>query len=312
MFRSMINTIKISVIIPVYKVPLDYLRYCLSSLSKQTMRDCEFIVVSDGAPDAENSVCEEYVVKDSRFKFFKREHAGVSASRNYGLDQASGEFIAFLDSDDWFSECALQLFYDLIKNNQAEIGIANVQKVWNNDKRNALFNFYEHVEKISLKNIPNYAVWGYIFKKDIIVNNQIRFQEDLNISEDRVFLFDYFTHCKKIAFANDVIYFYRQHEASICNTRQTHEHAIQQLKAAKYLYEILKNSLEYSQRDIRHLERVLTRMGMVAYINSGITKEGFCILREFFLNNICSSTFIFYYCWYRSRISALIGNILHL
>ena len=80
--------IKVSVIVPVYKVPLKYLRACLDSLTAQTLQECEFIVVSDGAPEAECAICAEYAGKDSRLKFFRREHAGVSATRNYGIEKA--------------------------------------------------------------------------------------------------------------------------------------------------------------------------------------------------------------------------------
>ena len=96
--------IKVSVIVALYKVPQDYLRDCLDSLIAQNSQDCEFIVVSDGAPDKECSICEEYTKKDSRIKFFKREHAGVSATRNFGIEQAQGEYITFVDSDDWIED----------------------------------------------------------------------------------------------------------------------------------------------------------------------------------------------------------------
>ena len=95
------NDIKVSVVIPVYRTPLEYLRACLDSLVAQTMQECEFIVVSDGAPEAECSICEEYAARDCRIKFFRREHAGVSATRNYGMAQALGKYISFVDSDDW-------------------------------------------------------------------------------------------------------------------------------------------------------------------------------------------------------------------
>ena len=304
--------IKISVIVPVYKVPLEYLRACLDSLVVQTMQECEFIVVSDGAPEAENSTCEEYATKDFRFKFFKKEHAGVSAARNYGINQAQGEYITFLDCDDWFAENALQKFNDLMEINQAEIGIANTQKIWNSGKKQTLFDFYNHIEKALLKRIPNVGVCGFVLRNDIIKEHHVSFLEGLKLSEDRVFFSEYYLYCKKIAFISDIVYFYRQHSTSVCKTKHTHEHAIQQIKAAIALHKILAKSPEYSKKDIEHLDRFLTRVGMVAYINSGITKNGFRLLKEFFLENISKSKFIFYYCWYRAQISSFIGRILHL
>ena len=107
--------INVSVIIPVYKVPLEYLRACFDSLVAQTMQESEFIVVSDGAPEAETFVCEEYVAKDSRFKLFKCVHAGVSAARNYGMEAASGEYVAFVDSDDAVVKNFCEIIYESSK-----------------------------------------------------------------------------------------------------------------------------------------------------------------------------------------------------
>ena len=120
------NNIKVSVILPVYKVPLEYLRDCLDSLIAQTLRECEFIMVSDGAPEAECSVCEEYVARDSRFKFFKCEHAGVSVARNFGINQAQGEYTSFVDSDDLVSPEIFQKAYDFSKKENSDIVFWNM------------------------------------------------------------------------------------------------------------------------------------------------------------------------------------------
>ena len=111
----------VSIIVPIYKVPLEYLRACLSSLTAQTMQECEFILVSDGASKAECSVCEEYTVKDSRFKFFDQEHAGVSVARNYGIDQAQGEFITFVDADDWIEPMTCETTYAYAMQNNSDM-----------------------------------------------------------------------------------------------------------------------------------------------------------------------------------------------
>ena len=113
--------IKISIIIPVYKVPSDYLRSCLDSLVAQSMQGCEFIVVSDGAAEAECTICEEYTQKDIRFKFFRREHNGVSAARNYGIEHARGEYITFVDADDWIDPETCDLIYKYAKENDSEL-----------------------------------------------------------------------------------------------------------------------------------------------------------------------------------------------
>lgn len=301
---------KISVIIPIHRVEASYLNQCLSSLCKQTFTEFEAILILNGSTNIETETAQEFCVKDPRFKVFKTDVADVSTARNIGLKHAQGKYVTFLDCDDWFSKDALQVLFDLMEQNHTEIGIANAQKIWGDGKKKILFNFYNHTETTSLKHISHTGVWSYIFQNNIIQEKGIRFQEGLKLSEDRVFLFEYYLHCQKIAFSNEIIYFYRQHNSSVCKSKHTHEHAIQQLKAAKLLHNILAKSPEFSTKDIHHLDRILTRMGMVAYINSGTSSKGIGLLKDFFLNNICNSKFIFFYCWYRAKISALIGRIL--
>lgn len=303
---------KISVIIPIHRVDTSYLSQCLSSLCSQTLKEFEAILVLNNSTNSEKELSEEFCTEDSRFKLFETDVADVSTARNIGLGHALGKYITFLDCDDWFSEDALQILFNLIEINQTEIGIANTKKVWCTGKEKILFNFYNHIEDALLKRIPNVGVCGFVLKNDIIKKHHIRFQEGLKLSEDRVFFFEYYLYCKKIAFSKEIIYFYRQHNLSICNSKQTHEHAIQQLKAAIILHDILAKSPEFSKKNIHHHDRALARMGMVAYINSGTTPKGIAHLRDYFLNNICNSKLIFYYCWYRATISSIIGNILHL
>lgn len=301
---------KISVIIPIHRVDTSYLSQCLSSLRSQTLKEFEAILILNNSTGSEKKIAEKICEEDQRFKLFETNIADVSTARNIGLKHAQGKYVTFLDCDDWFSEDALQILFNLMENNQTEIGIANTKKVWCTGKEKKLFNFYNHIEDALLKRIPNVGVCGFVLKNDIIKKHHIRFQEGLKLSEDRIFFSEYYLHCQKIAFTNDIVYFYRQHASSVCKSKQTHEHAIQQLKAAKQLHSILERSSEYSKRDIQHLDRILARMGMVAYINSGTTKEGFAQLKAYFLKQICDSKLTFYYCWYRAKFSALIGRIL--
>lgn len=101
---------KISIIVPVYKVE-KYLHRCLDSIVAQTFTDWECILVDDGSPDGSGKICDEYAEKDGRFKVFHQENQGVSAARNKGLDNAKGEWIGFVDSDDWVSKEYFQIDY---------------------------------------------------------------------------------------------------------------------------------------------------------------------------------------------------------
>ena len=227
------NSLKVSVIIPVYKVPLEYLRACLDSLTAQTLQECEFIIVSDGAPKAESSICEDYEKKDVRFRFFKRIHAGVSATRNYGIEQAQGEYITFVDSDDILYNKALESCYKHAKqwNNdilvfnyakQSSQGEQTYQEPWHSTSLNKI----SEIERISIlqefihlkqNSIPR-GVCGKIYLKRFIKNNKISFNEKINMGEDLLFNFYCFTASANISYLSKTYYLYRYNSKSATNS----------------------------------------------------------------------------------------------
>lgn len=210
--------ISISIIIPVYKVPLDCLRVCFDSLVAQTMQECEFIVVSDGAPEAECSVCEEYAAKDLRFKYFKREHAGVSATRNYGIDQAQGEYISFVDSDDFVKPNYLSIlsqldvspdiiFFNFTFQFQNKIISKHFpQTTFATDKnsiQDCLLKLFDQGKHDNLG-----FTWNKFFKKSIIDRNKIRFDDNIFFFEDEIFTLQYSQHISNLYISNAKLYHY--------------------------------------------------------------------------------------------------------
>ena len=97
---------KISIIIPIYKVE-KYIRECLDSILNQTFTDWEALLIDDGSPDNSGVICDEYAAKDNRFKVFHKENGGVSSARNLGLEKATGEWVTFIDADDWIEKEAV-------------------------------------------------------------------------------------------------------------------------------------------------------------------------------------------------------------
>ncbi len=221
--------VKVSIIVPVYKVPLEYLRVCLDSLVAQTMQECEFIIVSDGAPEAECSICEEYAAKDTRFKFFKREHVGVSAARNFGIEQVQGEYITFVDSDDWIEPNLCTSSYKYAKESESDIVLWEAAQN-NNGIIKASYFSNNRINKLSIEQIETIIsniiyttstrynsaslVCCKLFKKELIILNNIRYPEELTLSEDRVFNILAYRKTKKISYLNSVMYFYRIHNQS--------------------------------------------------------------------------------------------------
>lgn len=204
--------IKVSVIVPVYKVSLKYLRECFASLLAQTMQECEFIVVSDGAPDAECSVCEEYAAKNPRFRFFRREHAGVSATRNFGIAQAQGEYIAFVDSDDWVESSAFTICYKKAKELNSDILLLDYIE----DKHGFCKKITQKPRHLNpdkvLKDILTErimgAMWSKFVKREFILSHSLSFNEKLNYNEDSLFWAKALQIPVKIHYINEAFYHY--------------------------------------------------------------------------------------------------------
>lgn len=214
--------INVSVIVPVYKVPLDYLKDCFDSLLAQTMQECEFIVVSDGAPEAEDSICEEYAVKDPRFKFYRREHAGVSATRNFAISQAQGEYITFVDSDDWIENESCELIYKKAVESNSDIILWECSLTDSNRTITKQLTFQNENKKYILSNaLARYnqnsslcrIVVCKLYKKSFLKREKILFNEDLSLGEDTVFNYQALEK-GSIFILHESLYQWRLHENS--------------------------------------------------------------------------------------------------
>lgn len=195
----------ISLIVPVYNVE-KYLCECIDSILSQTYKNFELILVDDGSPDNSGKICDEYAEKDSRIKVIHKENGGVSSARNVGLDNANGEYITFVDSDDTVDKQYLELMYDKITEDNYDICISNSKYL---------------LEGLSLKNIlvkflsgKIYQVsYGILYRKSSILG--VRFNERLKNNEDFLFTLRCILNCKKISSISKRIYFYRLNETSV-------------------------------------------------------------------------------------------------
>lgn len=124
---------QISVIIPIYNVE-KYLSDCVESVLKQTYTDLEIILVDDGSQDASGQICDDYAKQDSRVQVIHKKNGGLSSARNAGIDQATGQYFFFLDSDDWIAENALELLYKEIKST-GRIWLYAICSMWMNREK---------------------------------------------------------------------------------------------------------------------------------------------------------------------------------
>lgn len=137
----------ITVIVPIYKAE-SYLKRCVDSIRNQTYSDLEIILVDDGSPDRSGEMCDAYAEQDSRIRVFHEKNGGQSSARNIGLDNMTGEYVAFVDSDDWIEKDTYQHLYDLIIRYDAQIACCGIQKVFADGTRSYFNSQYPNNSQI--------------------------------------------------------------------------------------------------------------------------------------------------------------------
>lgn len=204
--------IKVSFIIPVYKVPLSFLKTCLDSLVSQNTQECEFIIISDGASEAENTICEEYADKDCRIRFYKQNHAGVSAARNFGLKKVRGEYIAFVDADDWIEPQMTDLCYSFAKKSTSDIITMDYFESKNGVESLCLqkpksLQPMNMLRQIIIGDLFG-GVWLRLIRHNFYKQHPTEFPVNLGYCEDIVFWSSFLQHNPKTTYLNKALYHY--------------------------------------------------------------------------------------------------------
>ena len=227
----------VSVIIPVYNVE-EYLEECVNSVVKQSYKDIEIILIDDGATDRSGQICDELSKRDQRIKVYHRKNEGVSATRNYGLDIASGEWIFFVDSDDIIHSRTIEYAMSHVEMDDdiCFIGFkeifdapegpeekyekveAYIKKLKKEDLKDLQFRIFNRDRRaICNKNIIKASSPWKIFRKDLISKNNIRFKEDLVNGEDGVFNLYAYRYARHAIAIELPLYYYRQRGDSVTN-----------------------------------------------------------------------------------------------
>lgn len=209
--------IKVSVIVPVYNVE-KYIDKCLNSLVKQSLKEIEIIVVNDGTKDNSQKIIDKYVKKyPDKIKSYIKENGGQGSARNYGLKKASGEYIGYVDSDDFVEKDMYKKLYNKAKENNYDIvvcGNYNVSEDYQNKNIDAFINNYN----TDLENIffGKMAVWNKIYKRDILIKNKLEFKEKVWY-EDLAFTLKAIMNSNTFAFIDEPLYDYLIREGSTMN-----------------------------------------------------------------------------------------------
>ncbi|MBB6333105.1 glycosyltransferase involved in cell wall biosynthesis [Chryseobacterium sediminis] len=240
---------KVSVIVPVYNVE-NYLTKCLDSLVKQSLSNIEIFVVNDGSKDDSEKIIEEYAQRyPEKIKAFTKENGGLSDARNFGLDRAAGDYIGFVDSDDYVSETMFEEMLQLGEKHQAKMVICNIQKVDETGKvTQKLTQLPNMSEKINLES--NFSVFSDIsyfacnklFKKELF--NQRRFKKGVHF-EDIQLIPQLLLDCDTIAQTQNFHYQYLERTDSITKTHT--EKGLDMLKAVADVEKVFNES-QYSQK----------------------------------------------------------------
>ena len=259
----------ISIIVPIYNADC-YLRQCLDCIINQSYKNFEVLLINDGSVDDSAIICKEYVETDSRIHYFEKENGGVSSARNLGLKNVKGNYITFVDSDDWVEENYLEVLYNALKENEVDVAISshnyfnmddnlyylpsyseeqihtlNIGKISRNE-------FLELFPKLSSLNHDFNCAVSKLFKADLVKN--LLFDEYVNYGEDLDFFFNLYLKVSSIYYVNQPTYIYRQHQRSASNNC-LESHAISEIR----IYEkILKKIMEIGIPNHNYIEKFKT------------------------------------------------------
>lgn len=205
----------ISIIVPVYNVEL-YLDKCMESIVNQTYKNLEIILIDDGSTDDSGKKCDEWARKDNRIKVIHKENGGVSSARNVGLEMAKGEYIGFVDSDDFIDENMYEMMHREIKKDEIDLVICGAKQITFNEKVELVKTeeySYQVINQLEMfqKFYPLYGtVWNCLFIKNKL--NDIKFNTKMYTAEDLNFVCHYILRCEGsgIVVKRDLYYYVRR------------------------------------------------------------------------------------------------------
>lgn len=223
---------KISIVVPVYRVEKEIHR-CIESLLNQTFKDIEIILVDDGSPDNCPQICEEYSKKDDRVKVIHKENGGLSDARNYGLLESLGEYILFVDSDDYIDKNTCEVFFSNINNN-VDIIVGDAVRI---EDENKLLMSHTEIQsevvlsgkdflKIQLKSRKMYmAAWTNLYSKKFLIESDLFFKKGI-LHEDEQWSPRVFLMAKRVKYVKLPFYYYIIRENSITKKKDRTKNGI--------------------------------------------------------------------------------------
>lgn len=266
---------KISVIVPVYNVE-KYIAQCIESILCQTYQNIELILVNDGSQDDSGKICDEYAGKDSRIRVIHQVNRGLSVARNAGLDIASGDYIAFVDSDDFIKPNMYELLLSAMKKNNSDMVLCNYCKVsetgeFEHDNfyvRNETVSGMKALEWLEREHYWSYiVVWARLYKRSLFEN--LKFKENY-IHEDEFIAHELYIRCKTVTGIEDSLYCYRNNSKSVTSVK-----GIRYLDGVEAAYE---RFLAFQRLELKHLlpgivKNVKGEMNAIMYADNSLPEH---------------------------------------
>lgn len=282
---------KISIVIPVYN-SAHYLVKCLNSIVMQTYSNLQIICVDDNSTDNSWEILMYYASRDARFNIFRKKNEGVSEARNYGLKQAVGEYLMFVDSDDWIDEKTCELVIDIVQKTKSDIvmwsyvrellGESRPKNIMEHDRiyegKEIQKELYRRMYGILGEELasPENAdalctVWGKLYRRNIIEDNQVSFFDIRKIGnyEDGLFNLDVFRYAKRVVFLNQNLYHYRRYNVSSI----TSEYNAEIKNKKNILFDYLEQCIQKDNLGPEYVQALNNRI-VLSLIELGINEMG--------------------------------------
>ncbi len=213
---------KISIIMPVYNVSA-YLPKAIESVLKQTFKEFELLLIDDGSTDDSGRICDAYAEKDERIRVFHKPNGGLSSARNYGIEQARGELIGFIDSDDFISENMYERLYESLVAHHAEMSMCRVLDCYDGmipeialSHTDEVFSQEEAIKEILIAKRASVWAVNKLYKKSLF--EQVRYPVG-KITEDGFVILDLLSQCSRVVLVHDAVYYYMHRANSITTTK---------------------------------------------------------------------------------------------
>ncbi len=247
------SIVKVSIIVPVYKVPEEYLRKCIESLTAQTLKDIEIILVDDGSPDNCGKICDEYASKDERIKVIHKENGGLSAARNTGFENAEGEYITFVDGDDWIDAEMCKVMYDKATEENVDLVICGISKDYGKERIPYEYllqegKVYRDADckqlqvQLLMYNANMGAAYAKLIKRSVLSTYNILHDPVLSQGAEALeFNIRFFEHLKSAAFVKKHFYHYIYNDNSISSSHNEKNHELV-VKCFEKIFKLIQKS----------------------------------------------------------------------